>query len=153
MANLVHFVLALPILAVAVIVCRLLGYEVGGWGALALPFVIALQLPMLAGLTLALSALNVLFKDVRDLVQNLMTLAFFMAPIIYSLDTISIRPLRWVIRLNPFTPFILGYQDALFRGVVPAASVWLQMLLVAAVSWVAGAWLFDRLRTVLVELA
>ena len=153
LANLVHFSLALPILAAAVIVSRILGYEVGGWGALSLPFIAALQLPMLAGATLALAALNVLFKDVRDLVQNFMTLAFFMAPIIYSLDTINIRPLRALIRLNPFTPFILAYQDALFRGVVPPLSLWLQMILVTAVFWVAGAWLFERLRGILVELA
>jgi lipopolysaccharide transport system permease protein len=41
LANLVHFALALPIVAVAIGVSRALGHPVGGWSVLLLPVVVA----------------------------------------------------------------------------------------------------------------
>ena len=154
LANLVHFVLALPILAAALVAGRYMGHPLSGWSALLLPAVILLQLPMLTGLALGLSALNAHFKDVRDLVSNLLTLAFFMTPILDPLSTLEPHPaLWWAVRLNPFTPFTLAYQQTLFHGVVPDPELWLQMALVSAVSWALGAGLFARLRETLVEAA
>lgn len=150
LSNLVHFLLALPILAVALAVGRFLGYPVSGWTVLFLPLVVALELPMLSGLALGLAALNAHFKDVRDIVQNLLTLLFFLTPIIYALGSVP-GALRGVIRLNPFTPFILAYQETLFAGTVPGPWLWLQMVVVSAAAWAAGAWLFQRLRETLVE--
>lgn len=150
-ANLVHLLLALPIAIAAVMVGRYLGHPVAGWGAFALPGVILLELPLVAGLALGLSALTAHFKDVRDLLTNLLTLLFFATPIIYPLDAVPGGWIRAVVRANPLTPFTLAYQDTLFHGRVPEASLWLQMALVSLVGWAAGSWLFDRLRETVVE--
>lgn len=154
LANGVHFLLALPILAAALVVGHALGHPVGGWAALLLPVVILLQLPLLAGLALGLAALNVHFKDVKDLLANLLTLAFFLTPILYPLravEEMAPAALSLLIRLNPFTPFTLGYQELLFHGRVPAVGLWLQMAAMAALAWLVGSRLFDRLRETLVE--
>jgi ABC-type polysaccharide/polyol phosphate export permease len=151
LANLVHFLLALPILAAALAAGRWFGHPVGGWGALLVPAVLLLQLPLLAGLALGLAALNAHFKDVRDLLGNLLTLLFFLAPILYPLGAVPGAPLRALVRANPFTPFTLAWQATLFEGAVPPAAVWLQMAAVALVAWTAGAALFGRLRETLVE--
>jgi lipopolysaccharide transport system permease protein len=154
LSNLVHFLFALPIVIVALVAGRILGYPVGGVSALALPAVILLQLPMISGLALGAAALTVHFKDVRDLLSNLLTLLFFLTPILYSLDTIRhLAPVWWAVRLNPFTPFILAYQEVLFRGRFPDSMLWIQMALVSLFAWVLGAGLFDRLRETLVEAA
>jgi ABC-type polysaccharide/polyol phosphate export permease len=130
LSNLVHFLLAVPILAV----------------------VVAIQLPTLGGFTLGLAALNVHFKDVKDIVANLLTLLFFLTPIIYPLESISFRPLQWVIAwLNPFTPFARAYQAVLFHGVLPGPGLWLHMLAWAGLSWLVGSWLFGRLGDSLAE--
>ncbi|MCB1032567.1 MAG: ABC transporter permease [Acidobacteria bacterium] len=152
-ANLAHFVFALPVLAAALVVGRVLGFSVGGWAVLWLPVVILLQIPMLCGAALAVSALNVLFKDVRDIVNNMMTVLFFLAPIIYSLSSI---PHPWVaraVRLNPFTPFVQAYQAVLFHGVAPSVTLWLHMAVVSLLSWWIGSWIFERLRDTLVEMS
>lgn len=170
LSNLFHFLLALPILALALLVGRGLGYPVGGLGFALLPVVVVLQLPMITGLALGLSALNAHFKDMRDIVANLLTLGFFLTPIIYPLEAIGIPALRMLIRVNPFTPFTVAYQHALFCGGVPGlapaggavgecmrgsaglgAEIWLQMALASALAWIAGAWIFGRLRETLVE--
>ena len=64
-SNLVHFVLALPVMSGALLVGRWLGHPVGGWTALLLPVVIAVQWIQVTGLVLGLSALNAHFKDDR----------------------------------------------------------------------------------------
>ena len=153
LSNLVHFLFAIPILAAGMITGRVLGYPVGGWTAVLFPLVVALQLPALGGLTLGLSALNVHFKDVKDIVGNLLALLFYLTPIIYPLGFLQgYAPLRWAIEwLNPFTPFARAYQAVLFQGVLPEVQVWLQMVGWGVILWLAGCWLFGRLSDSLVE--
>jgi homopolymeric O-antigen transport system permease protein len=153
LASLAHYLLALPVLLAALAVARFgLHHDVGGWTILLLPFALALQLPFTAGLALALAALNVHFKDVRDLLANLLTLAFFLTPILYPLATVAqVRSLRLLVSANPVTPFIRLYQELLFFGRVPDASLWLQAAGLALVAWAIGSWLFDRLAQTLVE--
>ncbi|HKV13186.1 MAG TPA: ABC transporter permease [Thermoanaerobaculia bacterium] len=154
LSNLVHFLFALPIVAVAIVAGRLLHYPVGGPGALFLPAVILLHLLMISGIALGAAALTVHFKDVRDLLANLLTLLFFLTPVLYPLDSIRHLPLVWwVVRLNPFTPFLLAYQQTLFYGTFPDPILWIQMALVALAFWALGAGLFERLRETLVEAA
>jgi len=84
LANMVHYLLGLLILAAFMI-----GFQhypdVASlpW----FPVVIAVQLVFTLGLSFALSALTVHFRDVRDLLTNLLTLWFFATPIIYPYFT------------------------------------------------------------------
>jgi ABC-2 type transport system permease protein/lipopolysaccharide transport system permease protein len=151
LANLVHLLLALPVVGIAVLVARLQGHPIGGWGALALPGVLGLELVLLAGLALALAALHAHFKDVRDLLTSALTLLFFLTPILYPLEAVPGNGLRLLVRLSPATPFTLAYQQALFAGRFPEPALWLQMAGLAALGLLAGAALFARLRETLVE--
>lgn len=151
-ANLIHFLLAVPVVFGALAIGRYLGKPVGGMEAVLLPLVVLLELPLIAGLTLALAALNVHFKDVRDLLANVLQLLFFMTPILYPLEWVEFPLLRAVIRrANPFSPFTLAYQDLWFRGAIPEPMLWLEMGVWALAAWVVGAWIFGRLRGSLVE--
>jgi ABC-type polysaccharide/polyol phosphate export permease len=151
-SNLIHFLLALPVMAGALLVGRLLGHPVGGWTALLLPAVIAVQWIQVTGLVLGLSALNAHFKDVKDILINLLTLLFFVTPILYPLEAVTVE---WLARLvhwfNPFTSFTLAYQAVLFQGTVPEPVVWLSMAGWALLSWMVGSWIFRRLSDSLVE--
>ena len=152
LANLVHLLLAVPVMGAALMVGRYLGKDVGGISVLLLPLVVALQLPLVSGLALGLSALNVHFKDVRDLLVNVLQLLFFMTPILYPLEWVGFPLLATVIRwANPFTPYTLAYQSILFRGEVPSPELWLHMLAWGVVGWFVGTSIFERLRDSLVE--
>jgi ABC-type polysaccharide/polyol phosphate export permease len=153
LSNLVHLLLALPVVLAALAASWLLtAHGVGGVSVLLLPLVILIHLPLVAGLALGASALTVHFKDLRDLLANLFTLFFFLTPVLYRIESIEhIRPVWWLVRLNPFTPFILAYQQVLFYGQAPAPQLWAQMALVSLASWTIGSWLFERLRETLVE--
>ena len=151
LSNLVNFLLSVPIVVGALLVARALGHPVGGPGIVLLPLVVALHLPFLSGMALALAGLAVHFKDVRDLVANLLTLAFFLTPILYSIDAVPQRSLRALIEWNPATPFVRAYQDVLFHGRVPEPMVWVGMAAAAVVAWAIGSWIFGRLSDTLIE--
>lgn len=151
LANLVHFLLALPVLIAAFVIGRALGHPVGGWTMLLFPVVVILQLPLVGGLALGLAALNVHFKDVRDIVANMLTLLFFLTPIIYPLEIVPFKAFWWVVRLNPFTPFTLAYQQLSFFDVIPDATLWLQMIVVSFLGFYLGTALFERLSETLTE--
>ena len=162
LSNLVHLLLAMPVLAAGMVAGRLMGFEVSGWLALAMPIVIFLEVVLLGGMTLGLSALNVHFKDVKDIVANLLALLFYLTPVIYTLEGVSFPEEGWAQLLgkvvtgfvrwcNPFTPYTEATQDLLFRGVWPSAALWLHMGAWALVSWLLGAWLFERLKDSLGE--
>lgn len=152
LSNLVHFLLTLPVIVAAFVVARLLGYQVGGASALLLPLIIVLEIPLIAGLSLGLAALNVHFKDIKDLLANVLTVLFYMSPILYSLTMLDGRPLvQRLVIANPVSPFVLAYQRSLFFGEVPGAGLWLGMVVVSVAGWLLGAWLFERLRDTIVE--
>ncbi|HVR30136.1 MAG TPA: ABC transporter permease [Thermoanaerobaculia bacterium] len=151
LSNLVNFLLSIPILVAALLAARALGHPVGGPAILLLPVVILAHLPFVAGTALALAALAVHFKDVRDIVSNLLTLGFFLTPILYSVAAVPYQTLRALILWNPLTPFVLAYQDVLFRGRAPEPAVWAGMALASVVAWSLGAWVFDRLSDTLIE--
>lgn len=152
LANLVHFALAVPVIAAAFAVVGASGGEVSGASALLLPVVILVELPMVAGLALGFAALNAHFKDVRDLLTNLLTLLFFMTPILYTMDRLKDLPVvRAVVASNPMTPFIVACQETVFFGRVPDGGLWLRMTAISLVTWALGAWLFERLSETLVE--
>ena len=159
LSHLIHYLLALPILFGALAVGRLMGQDVLGWTAPLMVIVVLLQLAMCIGAALALSALNVHFKDVRDLLANVLQLLFFLAPIIYSASMFEggeswwLESLQWVIRLNPMTPFVIGYHDLLLFDRIPPGSVWLQMAVYAGFALMVGSWIFRRLEDTLAEAA
>jgi ABC-type polysaccharide/polyol phosphate export permease len=143
LANMIHFFLGLPILA-----GFLLWYRVPlSPGELAwFPAIVAVQLVLTLGLSLVLSALTVHFRDIRDILSNLLTFWFFATPIIYPM---SLAPSlgRSLLNLNPFTHLAISYQEVLFYEGPFGHWKWLVALGAASVGvFFAGYFLFDRLR-------
>src|SRR3954468_3756026 len=99
LANMVHFVLGLLILAAFMIGFRHYPNPAAlPW----FPVVVMIQLVFTLGLALGLSALTVHFRDIRDLLANVLTLWFFATPILYPYFLPSVSRFLWVFRLNPF---------------------------------------------------
>jgi lipopolysaccharide transport system permease protein len=151
-ARLSHLLLALPVLAAAILVAGILGAVRPGLEALAFPAVIFLLALAVFGIALAVSSLAVHFGDVRDLVANLLTLAFFLTPILYPIDSVPGRFRPWL-RANPFATFFAAIHDsAFFFRPIPAAD-WLWMTGTTLVCLGFGAAIFERLRDSIAEEA
>jgi lipopolysaccharide transport system permease protein len=148
LAGLMHFAFGLPILAIFLVYYRT---PVVAIDLVWFPLVVFVQLLLTLGLALLVSALTVHFRDLRDLLQNLLTVWFFATPIIYPLWTAPER-WRWVLELNPFTHLAVAYQEVLFRP--GAFTEWPRLLGVGVLSLVVlaiGYFVFDRLRDTLAE--
>lgn len=151
LSQLVHFLLALPVLVAGLVAGAVfLGHPFPATLPL-LPAAIALQLVFVAGLSLVLAPLAVRFRDLRDLVSNLLHLGFFLTPVLYPVESIPVPGLRMVVALNPAAPFVRSFQDLAFHGRVPGPGRWGAMVLLAAGAWCAGVLVFERLRDGLVE--
>jgi ABC-type polysaccharide/polyol phosphate export permease len=144
LANMVHFLLGLPILAIF-----LLYYQhapISLFEAACFPLVILVQLILTLGLALIVSALTVHFRDIKDILGNLMTFWFFATPIIYPYTLIDAK-YRWVQELNPFYHLAISYQEILFFPGPFGHKKWLLALGVASVVlFLFGYFVFDRLR-------
>ena len=148
LAGLVHFCLGLPILAAFLIYYRV---PVTPTDLLWLPLIVAIQLVLTVGLALLLSALTVHFRDVRDLLANLLTLWFFATPIIYPITQAPER-VRRLLNLNPFTHLVIAYQEVLFKsGPFMQGNRLLAVGAASLVVFVFGYFVFDRLRDTLAE--
>jgi len=149
LANMMHFFFGLPILFAFLLWYRptITFVEV-----LWFPIVIAVQLLFTLGLSLLLSALTVHFRDVRDILGNLMTFWFFATPIIYPYtyldDPASADDWKMqVLNLNPFTHLAITYQEILFFPGPVGHWKWLLALGAASiVFFLFGYFVFDRLR-------
>ncbi|HXG57865.1 MAG TPA: ABC transporter permease [Thermoanaerobaculia bacterium] len=151
LSHLVHFALAVPILLIAMVVFALMGQiSVSPTIALA-PLLMLLQTLFVAGIALMVSSASVLFRDLRDIITNLMQLGFFITPVIYLIDRIDSRLLRALLRINPMTPFVIAYQDIFFFGRLPNLSDAILIVAYAGTALIAGFAVFDRLRDVLAE--
>ena len=147
LANLVHFLLALPILVAFLALQGRLS-----WTALLLPLPILVQLVLSLGLALFLSALTVHFRDIQSILTHVLHLWFFATPVIYSYAAIPEGSLlRRALRLNPMTHVVVTYQQMLFHGHVDHWRGLFLAFLVGVVAFAAGAFLFDRLRDTLPE--
>ena len=151
LSHLAHFVLALPVLLAAALVFAVAGSAQITLDILYAPLLMLLQAIFVAGIAMMVSSASVLFRDLKDLVANFLQLGFFLTPVLYRLETIRSLPLRMFLRLNPMTPFILGYQDIFFFSQPPHPLDLGLMFLYASLSLAAGLTVFDRLRDTLAE--
>ena len=62
----------------------------------------------------SLAALTVHFRDIRDILANVLMLWFFSTPIIYPWFQTEVRPYKRFFDLNPFTHLAISYQEILF---------------------------------------
>jgi len=148
LSGLVHFCLGLPILALFMIY-----YRVPVWPGdlLWFPLIVCVQLVLTVGLALLVSALTVHFRDVRDLLANLLTLWFFATPIIYPFAQAPER-VRRLLNLNPFTQLAIAYQEVLFRpGPFSQVTRLFAVAVASVLIFLFGYFVFDRLRDTLPE--
>ena len=154
LASGVHYLLGLPVYLAFWIYFR---PDSVSFHALALPLVIFTQLILSLGLGLILAALAVHFRDIRDILANVLTLWFFLTPIIYSREFIQgladaedagwvPRAVAQVLDLNPMTHIVNGYQKTIFHGTLVNWKALPVTLAVAFVILFVGYWFFDRLR-------
>jgi len=143
LANMVHFFLGLPIL-----IAFLIYYQrsISVAEVLWFPVIVGVQLIFTIALSLFLSAMTVHFRDLKDLIGNVLTLWFFATPIIYPMH-LAPADMQWLLNLNPMTHIMRSYQQVMFFEGPLGHQKYLAIVGVLSVLlFLAGYFVFDRLR-------
>ena len=88
------------------------GYSHAGWAWL--PVVVITHMVFTLGLVILISSLCVFLRDIKQVIGIVLSLGFFITPILYPLSLVP-ENLRWLIKLNPMTPFIELYHQVLLH--------------------------------------
>ncbi len=126
-SNLIHFLLALGVFFVYLIVYIHFTLEGAGlqWGTLWLPVLAAMQCLLIVGLTLIVSCTNVFFEDTKYMLTVLLNVFFYLTPIMYPAELVysrivglgipeTYKLLLWKLYLlNPMNMLIEAYRKTL----------------------------------------
>jgi ABC-type polysaccharide/polyol phosphate export permease len=112
-----------------------------------LPLAIALWIVLavaVTGIALALSALQVFIRDIEHILLPVLMILMYLTPILYPLSLVpeNVRP--WV-AANPFGYLVERMRDALLDGRLALSWGDGVAVLVAAVLFAGGRWIFMRL--------
>ena len=108
-----------------------------------LPVLIVVQLVLTIGAALICAVLGTYLTDLKNILQFLLKLGFYLSPILYSVaDTVPER-FKVYYMLNPFAALIESYKNILIRGMPPSEYMGIAAAL-AVVVFLVGFWYFAR---------
>ena len=118
---------------------------------LALPLVITIQFLMTLGLVFPLACLRVFYKDVEQVLPIAMTGWFFLTPVVYMPEMMP-KQYSFILALNPMTGIITAYHDIFYHARFPDPQALLRTGLIALAVFLAGYWIFTRVKKVFAEV-
>jgi ABC-2 type transport system permease protein len=108
-----------------------------------LPISILLAALFTLGAGLLLSPLAVFFSDVVELIGVLLTVLFYLTPVIYPMKILP-ENVRWVVRFNPARSILEVFRDPIQYGKIPPLEHLTVCVVIAALALAVGAFSFRR---------
>ena len=113
-----------------------------------IPVIAAVQFAFTLAVSIALSSLNVFYRDVGNLARHFLRLWFYLSPGLYSIDLLKEAgrnhpELLQIVLLNPFAVLFEAYRDVIYVGRAPDF-LGLAILLVVSIVFVALATLLFK---------
>lgn len=144
----VHFAIQ-ALLIVATLILFRPPQPILGAQLLWLPIVLGLNLALVMGLALLVSALNVVYRDVQYIVDSALTVLFWMSPVVYDASNLAAGPAwqYWAYFANPLAGILAAYRSVLYHGSSPdlvALGMAAAVTLVVGVFGVRSFWIHER---------
>jgi lipopolysaccharide transport system permease protein len=143
-------------LAFAVLLGMMLCFGITpGWGILALPLFVLLAIATALSVSLWLSALNAIYRDVRHTLPFMAQTWMFATPVVYTTASVlADRPgwVRFVYGLNPMAGVVEGFRWALLDATSPSWEALASSVAVVALLLVGGAYYFRRAERTFADL-
>jgi ABC-type polysaccharide/polyol phosphate export permease len=98
---------------------------------LLVPVLLALLGVFLSGIALAISVLNVIYRDVAYLVNTALLILQWLTPIVYPIEVIP-YPFRTLLQANPIAGILIAVRRAIMLGQAPSLLAWAAVLLPTA---------------------
>jgi lipopolysaccharide transport system permease protein len=139
--DMLHFALSIPVI---VLVMFFYGLRPSVSWFLGIPLLLIVQFFITFGVSVAVAAVNLFFRDIERIVSILTTLLFYVTPIIYSEDMVP-HAYKKLILLNPLSILMISWRDLFMKGVLDFGNIMVAFLYALAVL-VFGYLVYRRLR-------
>jgi lipopolysaccharide transport system permease protein len=123
--HLIHFGIQALLMLVILLAFPLEGGHIG-WHLLWLVPIFVVHVALCIGVGLLVAGLNVLYRDVQYITESLLTVLFWVCPLVYTdaalakADLVQTHPwIYHVFYLNPVSGLLTAYRDVLFHGQSP----------------------------------
>ena len=110
------------------------------------PVLFGIHLVFTAGLALPLAALNLYFHDVRYLVGVVLTMWFYLTPVIYPVELVPDK-YRFLFDINPNSLLINAYRRVVLMDDSPGVERLLLGIGIAAVTFLVGYYTFKKMES------
>ena len=104
-----------------------------------------LYIAFVCGLALGSSAINVLVRDTRYLVESFNLVLYWLVPIFYSFDIIPAKYIP-VYRFNPVAALVMATRNILMDQKPPPTTLLVNLMIAASVTLGIGVLIFKRLK-------
>ena len=115
------------------------------WTALALPFIVVLQVVFILGLCYFMAVFGTYLPDLSEVMRPFIRGTFFLTPIIWTPDRLPER-IRWVVDYNPLAYLVNAYRETVLFGTLPGGLSTLYFTLFSVGLFIAGFALFNRVK-------
>jgi len=113
------------------------------YSLLSIPLIIIEMFILILGLSLALSSLNLFYRDFRQIWEIALQAGFYFSPIFYSPSIIPSN-ISFEYSLNPLTQVVESIRDAMYYGIFPSIENFAFVLLAGGVAFMVGVFFFRR---------
>jgi lipopolysaccharide transport system permease protein len=110
--DMIHFILSVPVIVLFLIIYHKAPSISWAYG---IPLLLLIQLLLTYGVSLIISSINLFFRDIKHLTVILVTLLFYLTPIIYP-ETMVPERYKQLINLNPMAPLMISWRGLFLRG-------------------------------------
>ena len=141
LVNMMNFIFSLPLLLLFMFFLKM----PFGIAMVAIVPVIVIQLILIQGIVLIISAVNVYFRDLQQIVSNFLLLGFFVTPVVYTLSQVP-RSYLVIFYLNPMTLLVRSYQWIFYYNIFPNWQHLLYLLAGSIIILFIGVYIFEKLK-------
>jgi ABC-type polysaccharide/polyol phosphate export permease len=142
LSNCLHLLIQICLLFILVFMFGLRVNRYWSW----LPYIWAMEVIFVCGLSLVTSALNVYIRDIRYLVESTNTVMFWLVPIVYTQLASPPRIYALIDHHNPLAALILMMRRILMDGQFPGTSTLVSMTYASLITFAIGFVLFQKLK-------
>lgn len=138
------------VIGMVAIVAGLVGTGSLRWTIVLVPVVWVLHVVALIGLTWILSLVNLVFRDLQNLIGLALMVLMVASPIAYTPAMVPAH-LKLLLLANPYYPFLVSYQELIVLGKIPSLTVVLSMIVISASLFLTGGYFFSRAKPVMLD--
>jgi lipopolysaccharide transport system permease protein len=115
-----------------------------------LPLIILTQCLLMLGLSFAISALTVYFRDLEHMITIFLNALFYLTPVLFPLSMVP-EKYQWLFQWNPMAVIVIAYRDIFYYGTMPNVISLLITTFLSLIVLVVAQLLFKKLKNRFVE--